>query len=100
VILLAVIVEVIKIVNGLAITRVVGVRLPGRGGFVMLAAWGSGGRVMTAEEVPSTEDAHRELLAGSVGAGGVAGEGSKESKLRVKESEVQWDMSVINWEEH
>jgi hypothetical protein len=55
---------------------------------------------MTAEEVASTEDANRELLAGSVGAGGVAGEGSKESKLRVKGSKVNWDMSVINWEEH
>ena len=97
---MTVIVKVIKIINGLTITRVVGVRLPGRGGFVMLAAWGSGGRVMTAEEVTSTEDAHRELLAGSVGAGGVAGEGSKESKLRVKGGKVKWDMSVINWEEH
>jgi hypothetical protein len=55
---------------------------------------------MTAEEVASTEDANRELLAGSVGAGGVAGEGSKESKLRVKGSKVKWDMSVIDWEEH
>jgi hypothetical protein len=100
VVLLAVIVKVIEIVNGLPITRVVGVRLPGRGGFVMLAAWGSGGGVMTAEEVTSTEDADRELLAGSVGAGGVAGEGSKKSKLRVKGSKVKWDMSVINWEEH
>jgi len=97
---MAVVVEVIKIVNGFTITRVVGIRLPGRGGIVMLAAWGFGGRVMTAEEVASTEDANRELLAGSVGAGGVAGEGSKESKLRVKGSKVKWDMGVINWEEH
>ncbi len=97
---MAIIVEVIRIVNGLTIPRVVGVRLPGRGGFVMLAAWGFGGRVMTAEEVRSTEDANRELLAASVGTGGVAGEGSKESKLRVKGSKVKWDMSVINWEEH
>ena len=72
-VLVADVVEVIKIVNGLTIIRVVGVRLPGRGGFVMLAAWGFGGRVMTAEEVSSTEDANGELLAGSVGAGGVAG---------------------------
>ena len=97
---MAVVVEVIKIVNGFTITRVVGIRLPGRGGFVMLAAWGFGGRVMTVEEVASTEDANRELLADSVGAGGVAGEGSKESKLRVKGSKVKWDMGVINWEEH
>ena len=68
---MAVIVEVIKIVNGFTITRVVGIRLPVRGGFVMLAACGFGGRVMAAEEVASTEDANRELLAGSVGAGGV-----------------------------
>ena len=66
-VLVAVVVEVIKIVivNGLTIIRVVGVRLPGRGGFIMLAAWGFGGRVMTAEEVSSTEDANGELLAGS-----------------------------------
>ena len=97
---MAVVVKVIKIINGFAITRAIGVRLPGRGGFVMLAAWGFGGRVMAAEEVTSTEDANRELLAGSVGTGGVAREGSQESKLRVKGSKVKWDMSVIDWEEH
>ena len=71
---------VIKIVNGFTITRVVGIRLPGRGGFVMLAVWGFGGRVMTAEEVASTEDANRELLADSVGAGGASRERGARSR--------------------
>ena len=94
-------VEVIRIVNGLTIAWVVGVRLPVRCGFVMQAARGSGGRAMAAEEVASTEDADRELLAGSVGAGGLAGEGSKEPRLIIKSSEVKRDMRcVIDWEEH
>lgn len=98
--LVVVVVKVIRIVNGLTITRVVGVRLPGRCGFVMLAARRFGGRAVAAAEVASTEDADRELLAGSVGAGGVAGEGSKESRLGIKRSKVKWDVSVIDWEEH
>ena len=100
VVFVVVIVKVIKIVNGFTITRGVGVRLPGRCGIIVLAARGFGGRALAAEKVASAEDAYRELLAGSVGAGGVAGERSKESKLRIKRSKVKWDVCVINWKEH
>jgi hypothetical protein len=55
---------------------------------------------MVAEEVASTEDADRELLASSVGAGGITGEGSQEPRLRMKRSKVRQDVSVVYREEH
>ena len=55
---------------------------------------------MAAKEVASAEDADRELLASSVGAGGLTGEGSKEPRLRIKSSKVKRDVSVVDWEEH
>jgi hypothetical protein len=58
-----IVVKVIRIVKGLTITRVIGIRLPVRCEFSRLAARGDGGRAMVAEEVASTEDADRELLA-------------------------------------
>jgi hypothetical protein len=98
--LLVVTVRVIRIIKGLTITRVIGIRLPVRCEFVGLAARGDGGRVMAAEEVASTENADRELLAGSVCAGCIAGEGSKEPRLRMERSKVRQDVSVVNREEH
>jgi hypothetical protein len=94
------VVTVRGIVKGLTITRVIGIRLPVRCEFVRLAARGDGGRVMAAEEVASTENADRELLAGSVGAGGITGEGSKEPRLRMERSKVRQDVSVVNRGEH
>ena len=81
--LVVIVVKVVRIVKGLTITRAIGIRLPVRCEFARLAARGNGGRAMAAEEVASTEDADRELLAGSVGAGGITGEGSKEPRLRI-----------------
>jgi hypothetical protein len=100
VLLVVIVVKAIKIVNGLTIARVIGIRLPVRCEFARLAARGNGGRAMAAEEVASTEDAYRELLAGSVGAGGITGEGSKEPRLRMERSKVRRDVSVVNREEH
>ncbi len=95
------VVKVVRIVKGLTITRAIGVRLPVRCGFSRLAARGDGGRAMVAEEVASTEDADGELLARSVGAGGITGEGSKEPRLRMKRSKVRQDVSVVLYrEEH
>lgn len=74
-VLVVVVVEGIKIIRVIAITRVFGVWLPIGGGLRRLASWRSGGSAMAVKEVASTEDANRELPAGSVGAGGVAGEG-------------------------
>jgi len=94
------VVKVIRIVKGLTITRVIGIRLPVRCEFSRLVARGDGGRAMVAEEVASTEDADRELLASSVGAGGITGEGSQEPRLRMKRSKVRQDVSVVYREEH
>ena len=98
--LVVIVVKVIRIIKGLTITRVIGIRLPVRCEFSRLAARGEGGRAMVAEEVASTEDADGELLASSVGAGGITGEGSKEPRLRMKGSKVRQDVSVVYREEH
>ena len=98
--LVVIVVKVIRIVKGLTITRVIGIRLPVRGEFSKLVARGDGGRAMVAEEVASTEDADRELLARSVGAGGITGEGSQEPRLRMKRSQIRQDVSVVYREEH
>jgi len=95
-----IVVKVIRIVKGLTIPRVIGIRLPVRCEFSRLVARGDGGRAMVAEEVASTEDADRELLARSVGAGGITGEGSQEPRLRMKRSKVRQDVSVVYREEH
>jgi hypothetical protein len=71
-------VRVIQIIRGIAITRVIWIRLPIGGRFVRLGSWRSGGSAMTVEEVTSAEDTNRELPASGVGAGGITGEGSKE----------------------
>ena len=98
--LVVIVVKVVRIVKGLTITRVIGIRLPVRCEFSRLAERGDGGRAMVAEEVASTEDAHRELLVGKGSSGSIGGEGSKESGLRIKKGKVKEDVSVINREEH
>ena len=99
-ILEVVVVRVIRISRMIAIARAVRVRLPIGDRIVRLGSGRSGGSAVADQEVSSTEDTDREFLAGSVGPGGMTGEGGSERSLGVKEGKVSRDVSVINGEEH
>ena len=94
--LLVNVIEVIRVIGGITITRVIRVGLPIRDGLVRLASWRFGRSDAVALEVAPTEDAHGELLAGGISAGGIAREGSKEPSLGIEEGKVDRDISVID----
>jgi hypothetical protein len=56
--LLVKVIEVIRVIGGVAITGVIRVRLPIRDGLDRLASWGFGRSDAVAKEVAPTEDAH------------------------------------------
>ena len=93
-------VRVIRISRMIAIARAVRVRLPIGDRIVRLGPGRSGGSAATDQEVSSTEDTNRELLADHGRAGGITGEGGNEWGLGAKESKVSRDVSVIDREEH
>jgi hypothetical protein len=94
------IIEVIRISGVITNAGAIRIRLPIRNGFIRLASEWSGGSAAIAEEVSSTEDTNRELLADHGRAGGITGEGGNEWGLGAKESKVSRDVSVIDREEH
>jgi hypothetical protein len=94
------VIEVIRISRVITNAGVVRIRLPIRNGFIRLASEWSGGSAAIAEEVSSTEDTNRELLADHGRTGGIPGEGGNEWGLGAKESKVSRDVSVIDREEH
>jgi hypothetical protein len=57
------VIEVIRISGVITNAGVIRIRLPIRNGFIRLASEWSGGSAAIAEEVSSTEDTNRELLA-------------------------------------
>jgi hypothetical protein len=98
--LLVNVIEVIRVIGGITITRVIRVGLPIRDGLVRLASWRFGRSDAVALEVAPTEDAHGELLAGGISAGGIAREGSKEPSLGIEEGKVDRDIGVIDSGSH